>query len=328
MRGKWALFAGVAILAAAGAGAYSWYRSSAPPPKAAVQTAPAVGPEVSLAGKIVAKTLIPVAAPIKGVVEQYHVEVGQEVFEGQILARIKSEALDGSREAAQLAAESAKTKVNNIEYAITAARLEASRASADAARARGEFDRLDKLFQRQKMQVAEGALPRQVFDKTQKEYASAKTESENLQIMAQSAEKRIEQLQNELDAAKKLLDEKNEDLEEAKTQIASGEVLAPAAGVVTSRRGDAGEEVDPSVKDLIRIATDLSTLEVVVEPGSAELAKIKPGQPAMVRIAELPDQALEGAVKRVENGQVYIEFANPSPEVKPGLTAQATIQLR
>jgi len=54
------------------------------------------------------------------------------------------------------------------------------------------------------------------------------------------------------------------------------------------------------------------------------LARVHPGLQAAVTVAESPNP-LAGQVKSVDQGKVVVEFANPDPVVKPGLTARVRI---
>ena len=110
-------------------------------------------------------------------------------------------------------------------------------------------------------------------------------------------------------------------------QLAAGEVHSPVGGIVVSRHGELGGQVDPTFKDLFQIATDLSMLEISAEAGAPVMARLKPGQNAIIRVAEMPGEGIIGKVARLEQGKVIIEFGNPSPQIKPGLTAQVTIKL-
>jgi multidrug efflux pump subunit AcrA (membrane-fusion protein) len=81
------------------------------------------------------------------------------------------------------------------------------------------------------------------------------------------------------------------------------------------------------VEDLFVIATDLVNLRVVVDAPPPELAKIRPGQEAVIQIAELPDGVL-GKVSEVQEGRAVIEFTNPNPAVvKPGMTVHVLIKV-
>ena len=55
-------------------------------------------------------------------------------------------------------------------------------------------------------------------------------------------------------------------------------------------RGEAGAEVNPSMKDLFQIAVDLASLEVVVEPDPPALARIR----VMNTAAHSPDDLERG----------------------------------
>ena len=79
--------------------------------------------------------------------------------------------------------------------------------------------------------------------------------------------------------------------------------------------------------DLFQIATDLTALEAVLEPPARELARIRPGQEAVLVVADAPD-AVAAPVSEVQGNQVLIRFTSPGPALRPGISAQARIKLR
>jgi multidrug resistance efflux pump len=327
MKARWYILVIVVIAAIAAAGLFV-VRRNAPPAKAAQQDPkPAVEEEISLPATLQAVTTIPVPIPIQGKVESFQVDVGAEVYEGQLLALIRSEALNTIQQAAEVDLENAETRVRNLESLLSAARLEASRASADASRVRNDYERAQKAYQRYKMLLDEGATPRLTFEKAEKEYVALEAEAKNLDAVAAAAEERISSVSRELDAARKILEGKSEDVEVAKARVGSGEVLSPATGIVVARRGQAGDDVHPSMADLFQIATDTSVLQAVADASPAQIAKVKQGLPATVTLAEMAGEVLHGSVIKAENGKVTVEFANPNTLIKPGLTAQIRIKL-
>jgi len=332
VRGTWLLFAGVTILVAVAAGAIALWRqnSAKAAPKQQVTTsapAPFNGPEISLTGKIQAQKVVNVASPIDGAVESFAAEVGDDVYEGQLIARIKNVKIDLAAEGAGTELEQAQSRVQESEGAIIAARLEASRARADASRSRSEFDRADKAFQRQRLLFREGATPRLTFEKAETEYNSLKEESTAKDAVARQIEERVSSLNRDLDTFKRMLAQKTETAEDAKADLAAGDVHAPADGVVIARRGQPGEEVTRQMVDLFRIATALSAMEIVVEPPPPALLRIKAGQAAVIRVAEMPDEPINGTVREVVGTSVIIDFTSPTPLIKPGLSAQVIIKL-
>jgi multidrug resistance efflux pump len=331
MRGKWILVAGSVILLGMAAGALSLLRR-APSERAGLKqgkTRSDASPasEIVLAGKIQAQHVVLVGVQVNGTVESFLVDVGQEVYQGQLLAHIRSEGLESARETAAAEVDRIQSRITNLEGSIVAARLEASRARNDAGRAKTEFDRAEKAYQRQQVLNREGATPRLTFEKSQKEYENAKADYEALDEVSRSAEDRVAAMTKNLDAARKLLQDKNQDLEAAKADLAAAEIHAPVDGIVIGRRGAEGDEVTQQTKDLFQIAVDLSQLEAVVEPSPAILDRIKPGLPALLQIAEIPGQGIEGKVLEVRGNEVVVEFLSPTPAIKPGLTAQVRIRL-
>ncbi len=328
MRGKWLLFGGIVVLAGIGAGALSLLRRpAAAPAPAQPAAAPPLGPEVSLSGKIQARRVVPVEAPSDGVMEVSAVDVGQDVFEGQLLARIKNTTLESAVERAQLEFDGAQTRVANLDATLISARLEAARAEADSVRARLAFEKVEKLYTRQQLLSREGATPRLVFERTQREYQSVSAEYQNLREVAEHANERVAEITKSIDAARRTFEEKSQELDLAKEELAATEVHSPVDGILVARRAETGGEVDRSMKDLFQIAVELASLEVVVEPTPPVLARIRPGQPAAVRVAEVGNEPLAGSVRDIKGTQVFVEFISPNPAIRPGLTAQTTIKI-
>ena len=329
MRGKWFLPAASAVLLAlAGFGVTALRRvprksaEAAQPPVAA----PAPAAEINLPGKIRPQQVISVVAPIQGVIGAFFVEVGQEVFEGQLLARITNQGLEEGQQAARREMEGVQSRVNSLETEIIAARLEASRAQADASRARGEYERLDKVYQRQKMLYAEGATPKLAYEKAGQEFEAAQTEFRNLQQVASNAEARVGEIQQRLDADRKTLQEKSGEFDSAKAQTGATEVVSPVEGIVVARNGDVGQPIAPDRGDFFQIGTHLSELEVVLDPDPPTLRRIQPGQPALVVLTDQGGDGIAGSVKGLQGNQAVVAFTSPNSSIKPGMAAQVRIK--
>lgn len=330
MRGTWLLAAVAVVLLAVLAGALMQLRREtvAGAAETGVVLTPApIERALSLTGMIRARHVVAVPAVIEGVIEQYLVEIGEEVYEDQLLARIGSMRLESARDAAKAEVERIRDRINVIETTLISARLEESRASADASRARSELQRVEKIYQRQQLLYREGATPRLTFEKAEKDYQLAKAESESLDDLARQVVERVSSLNRELDAARRMLEEKQLQLEDAEKDMQAADVRSPVDGVVVGRYGDAGDPVDASIEDLIQIAVDLSALEVVVEAAPGELREVQEGQPAALSIAEAFEEIIEGIVREIGEGRLVVEFTSPSSAIRPGTTAQVRITL-
>ena len=329
MRAKWLVTAGVAVLAAVAVTAVAWHRRASAP--AVVQgpqrpASPSPG-EVTLSGKIQAVHVLAVGASVAGNIEAFFADVGQEVEEGQLLARVTNQGLETGRDVATIAADNAQTRLTKIEQQLLSARLDASRAQADASRARADLDRADKAFRRQKMLFGEGATPRLSFEKATTEFESAQADAETLERGAKQSDEHIRGLIDELQNARKLLEDKHKQLEDASGALASAEIHSPVDGFVVGRKGEVGKSAQEQGAELFQIATDTVALEVVVEPDPPTLKRIRVGQPAVVLISDFSSEAVPAKVREVKDTIVSVEFTSPNPAIQPGLTAEVRIKL-
>jgi len=329
MNWKWLLAGVLAILIGVGVGVVSRFRQQAR--EEAVQAGePAAAPatQISLPGVLAARNTVSVPAPIEGILEVVMVTVGEEVYPNMLLASIDNTALNLELQMAEEELREAQDEVNGRESGLIAARLEASRADADLGRSRSAYEEAQRAEQRQRTLYREGATPRQVFQKAEAELAGARKDLETIQAVARQANGKVSAAEAAVETARKEAAAVEAHIEALNLDMEATQILCPVQGVITGMAARQGGEVHPDLEALFQIAVDLSEMYVVLEPNPAEMERIRPGQTAYINVAELPDQALEGTVSEMRVGEVVVAFQNPTPEVRPGLTAQVTILLQ
>jgi multidrug resistance efflux pump len=292
---------------------------------AAVVLAP--GAVVKFQATLAARNLIGVDAPVDGILEEFPVKPGDEVFEGQILGSVVNDVLVEHEKEAGLQLERMKTRLQTLESQMLAARLEESSKSADASRAASESQRAERAYQRQQMLHREGATARKAFEAAQAAFDAAKAEEESLGALARSLRDRVDQVNKEIDVAKRQVAEAEAAYEESKVELAAAQLLSPVDGVIVAIQKQAGEEVKAGMEGLIQIAVDLTMMEAVFDLDPGLIGRIVAGLPAQINIAETAD-TLPGQVRLVENNKVYVEFASPTPLILPGMTASVSVQIK
>jgi multidrug resistance efflux pump len=329
MRGKWILIAGLVLLGSAAAGALVWLRKHAPAPavKQAQAELPA-GTEITLEGLIRAVERVAVNAPVSGVLEEFAVAPGDEVYEGQVIGRVANDAIREDEVEARLELERAEARVRVAEAELTALRLEESRLSAEASRARGELARIEKIYQRQAVLIREGATPRLVYERAEAEHKQAVQERDRVEALLAAAQERVKEAAAGLENARKAAAEKQARLDEARERAASCNIVAPVDGIVVRIRKSAGETVEEGFEGLVEIASEWTNLELAADAPEAYTKRLGPGDAALIVVAELPQGALEAQVKTVDKQQVVIAFTSPSQLVRPGMSAVARLKLR
>ena len=322
MRGKAWLAAALVAAAALGLAAFSIYRRPAQQVQKKTPATATPAQTINLNGRIQPQHVVSVPAPADGTLDAVFVDAGQEVSAGQLLARVESSRLVASEMEAQQEAERAQSRVHELEGALESARLQVSSSSASTVRAQSRLDSTEKEYLRQEMLVHEGATPRLVFEKSEREYQAARTDLESVSAMAKQAEDRVQSLNRELQRARESLDQRSEEASSSKTDA---EVHSPVDGVVIFRSGQPGEKVAPGKGDLFQIAVNLAALDVVLTPDPKALAWLPRGKTVMIRVAEAGDVVIPGVVREAGPGQALVGFQSPSPAIKPGLTALVSV---
>jgi multidrug resistance efflux pump len=294
---------------------------------AAVSTELAAGSEVQLAGRVAARNVVAVPAPVDGVLEQVAVQPGDEVFEGQILGYIQNDVLTQNERETQIELDRATSRLNALESALIAARLEESRLAAELSRARSEHQRTERVFQRQQLLFREGATARKSYESASKEFEDAKASAETLDEMLRQMSGRLDGMAKEIEAAKKSLQEKEEEHDAAKTELGAASILSPIDGLLVAVNKSVGEQVEKGFANLFEIALEWSSLQIALDADPRITKRLQPGYPALVRTAELVGEGIPGAVKTVEEGRIVVEFISPSELLKPGVNAIVVLKL-
>ncbi|OIQ91405.1 cation efflux system protein CusB precursor [mine drainage metagenome] len=107
--------------------------------------------------------------------------------------------------------------------------------------------------------------------------------------------------------------------------------LSPVAGVVTEKKALAGMRFMPG--DTLYRVTDLSTVWVLADVFEQDIALVKAGSKARIRIDAYPGKDFEGAISYVyptlnsetRTVQVRIRLSNPGELLKPGMFAQVEL---
>jgi multidrug efflux pump subunit AcrA (membrane-fusion protein) len=260
----------VAVVLVVAAGAFFIFRlrgGATPAPTTHASPAAAfTGPSVSLSGKVEATEVVTVPVPVSGRIDSMAVGVGQDVYEGQLLARIRSANLETDRDAASTELNRLRTRLSALESRVIEANMKASQAKEEAGRSRAELDTDQKNLQRLQMLVREGAVKKLDLEKAQQVYDTVKVRYDGLDQVAKISESRAAEANKEQDVLRQELADRTKQYEGAVSQVASGDVVSQANGLVIAKRGEAGEEVTTDIEDLFTIATNLTALRVVLQP--------------------------------------------------------------
>ena len=110
-------------------------------------------------------------------------------------------------------------------------------------------------------------------------------------------------------------------------------VRSPIVGTVTEKHAIVGELADPS-RSLYTVA-DLSTVWVMVDINEKDLARIRKGQPAAVKVGAFPELTFRGRIAHIADlvndatrtVKARVEVQNPERKLKPEMFATVELAL-
>jgi membrane fusion protein (multidrug efflux system) len=239
----------------------------------------------------------PVAARSAGIVSKVLLADNSEVRQGDVLVELdptdqnlKIEQIEAQIQASrqQLAesdAQAAQAKAQHV-----GAMAQVAQAEAQVRRARQDAERLHQLHSIQMKAVSQAEV-----DAADSALAIAQAD------LRARREGNLRAAQAQLDAAhsakeviKAQIDVLNVQLKDARQQLAYLRVLAPSAGRVGGRAVEIGARVQPG-QQLASIVED--DVWVTANFKETQLAVLRPGQPAKVRIDAIPGSELTGKVE-------------------------------
>lgn len=292
-----------------------------------------------LSGNIEAHESV-LAFKVQGRIAELPIEEGQWVEEGQVIAR-----LDAADFRQQVSVDSANVRVREAELALTLAgtrkqEIEAAQQSLLDAEADRKQKQLD--FERAETLNRKGALSRQARDQAETNLKRAQAAFERAQ---QRYDEAVEGTRAEqIDIARANVRQARERLELARVNLGFAELRAPRAGVVVVRQAELGEVVAPGTP-VVTLA-DLDNVWLRGYISETDLGRVRWGQSAELRTDTFPGKVYRGRVSFIAPKaeftprsvqtfkervtlvyRIKIDAENPNHELKPGMPADAVIDL-
>jgi len=252
---------------------------------------------VSATGTLEAVETVQVGTQVSGTVQTLHADFNSIVKKGQLLAK-----LDPSL----------------IQADIQRAQATLAGAEADVERMRLTFDDADRKLTRARELFDRQLIPASDLDAA--EIARRTSDAQVKGALAQVTQARAS-------------------LEQAQVNLRKTIITSPIDGIVISRAVDVGQTVAASLQapTLFTIAADLSQMQVKASIDESDLGNIKPDQVVTFHVDAYPNDVFRGVIQQVrlnpvieQNVVTYaaiVSAANPELKLKPGMTANITVEV-
>ena len=293
----------VAVLLAAGAaGGWYWYQGQGGTGKLSWVTQAVsrgnIAVTVSADGTLNPTRTVTMGSELSGIVYKVNVDVNDIIKTGDVLIELDTRNLEA--------------KVASARAALASANAELAEKKATLREAEVKDKRLKELNK-----LSGGKMP-------------SRTDLDAQEATVATAKAAVAVAEASIDDAKASRDQTETDLSKAKIQ-------SPIDGVVLARDVEPGYAVAASLQavELLTLATDLRKLELQVNVDEADIGSVKPGQKAYFTVSAYPDKRFPANLRKVAYGSTtnenvvtyttYLDVENADMQLRPGMTASATI---
>ncbi len=297
------------------------------------------GNDLTLSGNIEAHESL-VSFKVQGRIVDLPVEEGQSVTPGTLLAR-----LDDADYRQKVRIDEASVQVRESNLALTLAgtreqELKASEqtmldAQADLQQKKLDYERAQRLFSKDEVSAQDRDL--------------ADTARKRAEATFQAAQQRYSQAvegsrKEDIAIARANLREANANLGLSRVTLDYTTLRAPSAGVITVRQAELGEVVVPGTP-VVTLA-DLDHIWLRAYIAETDLGRIRWGQEATISTDTYPGKRYRGRVSFISSSaeftpksvqtykervtlvyRIKIDIDNPNHELKPGMPADARVDL-
>jgi HlyD family secretion protein len=286
-------------------------------------------------GFVKAKVLVGIGARINGVIVAMHVDQGDRVRAGQILAELQSSDLQGQLRQAghQLDAQRASLATARANVVAARARLQASVSAVDKAKAGLRL--ADLTAGRLRSLFAESVISKDELDAAETRQAEAARDVDTAEALRAASAQQVAAAESDAAGASTMADASSAGVDVQRANVAYTVVRSPLDGYVVTRDLEQGATVVPGLP--IFTVADSSVIWVSASIDEREVGGLRVGQRATITLRSDPARKLPGVVARIaqqadpvtEEVTVDVAFAaDATPGVRLNETAEVEILKR
>jgi|RhiMetdeSRZDD1v2_1073273.scaffolds.fasta_scaffold52659_5 HlyD family secretion protein len=342
----------IAILIAAGIGYFVYARNRG---VVGIQTSRVLRQDltqtVSANGEIKPKKYVNISANTMGRIVQLPVREGDHVREGDLLIRLDSiqtnadvQSAQASLDAAQAELEGMAASLKSADATINSAKAELRRSEADLTRAKQNFDRADRMSK-------DGLISREQLERSKTDFDIAEAQVGAARARLAQTEAQAAQTLKQRDGLALRITQQRSAVTRARDQFSKSTIRSPLEGIITYLPVNEGEIAIVGVQNqpgtVLMTIADMSVITAEVKVDETDIANVKLGQEANIKVDAFRDQILRGHVSEIGNSaltrttgvatgpqaaaqeakdfKVVVTLDSPPGDLRPGLSCTAEI---
>jgi HlyD family secretion protein len=313
------LIVGVAV-------AFSHGSSKIDPSKLAKVEKGDLAKSVVATGKVEPITKVEVKSKASGIVKKLHVEYGDRVKQGQLLAQLDKIEIQAQVEQSRAALLAAQASLKGSEADFERAKVDAEGPDVPL---------LKRAYDRNLEMQKSGVVSQSALDDAEKDYRMAV----NKQNVARA---QMTVLQAKIAQSKAQVAQDEANLKQSEEQLSYTNIVSPIDGIVLSRDVEVGDAVSSilvlgSSATLVMTIGDVSKVYVKGKVDESDIGRVYLGQPARIKVESFKAKTFNGVVTKISpmgvekdnvtTFEVRVSIDNATGELKAEMTANAEIIL-
>ena len=275
-------------------------------------------------------------ARVPGNVGKLHVDIGQQVKHKALLAEISVPEMDEESSLKLAMIRQAKADVEQSRMALVAAEAGIATADAQVVEAKALFDRWESESKRIARLVEGQVVDAQTGDETRNQFRAAGARVTSTKATVTKAKADRDKAASDVLSMSARVDVAEADSRRLEAMRAYAMIRAPFDGVVTGRKVNTGDLVQPSggKADWLFTVARLDPVRVVVAVPEADAGLVKDKAKVKVDVPALGGMPLDGTIARSSWSldaasrtlRAEIELPNADKRLRPGMYVYAHIE--
>jgi multidrug efflux pump subunit AcrA (membrane-fusion protein) len=259
---------------------------------------------------------VAIRAQAEGQLRQLTVDVGDRIQQGQTLAQIDDSILNAATAEAEAELASRRSEISQLQTQVSDARTQVEQSRLQLQQAESDAARYNSL-------ARDGAV-------TQQQAEQSRTQARTAAQVLRSSQEKVRNQQQAIVAANGRIVAQQAVVAQQQERRSYAVLTSPINGAVLTRSTEVGNLVQVG-NELLRVG-DFSQAKVTVQVSELDLAKVRLGGAATVRLDAFPSEQFTGRVTRVSPAAnatsrlvpVEVTIPNSTGKVGSGLLARVS----